>query len=54
MQINRRQTSIKSKPFRKRRLILRIVLTIHGMIGIASILTMDISLPPEVEAILRD
>lgn len=38
----------------KKKLILGIVLIILGMIGIASILTMDIPLPPEAEGILKD
>jgi membrane protease YdiL (CAAX protease family) len=38
----------------KKKLILGLILTILGMVGIASILTMDIPLPPEVEALLKD
>ncbi|MEK6481965.1 CPBP family intramembrane glutamic endopeptidase [Catalinimonas sp. 4WD22] len=37
-----------------KKLRLGIVLTIIGIIGIASMLTMEITLPPEAEAILRD
>lgn len=37
-----------------KKLRLGIVLTILGMIGIASMLTMEIPLPPEAEAVLRD
>ena len=38
----------------KEKVILGVTLTILGMIGIASILTMEIPLPPEAEAILKD
>ncbi len=38
----------------KKKLILGIILTILGLIGIASILTMNIPLPPEAEIILKD
>jgi membrane protease YdiL (CAAX protease family) len=38
----------------KKKLTLGIVLTIIGFIGVASMLTMDIPLPPEAEAILKD
>jgi membrane protease YdiL (CAAX protease family) len=38
----------------KKKLILGLILTVLGMVGIASILTMDIPLPPEVEALLKD
>lgn len=38
----------------KKKILLGIILIILGIIGVASILTMDIPLPPETEAILKD
>jgi len=38
----------------KKKILLGIILIILGIIGVASMLTMDIPLPPEAEAILKD
>jgi len=38
----------------KKKISLGIVLTIIGLIGIASILTMNLPLPPELEGVLKD
>ena len=37
----------------KKKILLGLILTILGTVGVATILTMDIHLPPETEAILK-